>query len=371
VTGESITFITPGNLPDKVKEKIAINDEGEFEPIRGLSEIKNRLLADIFYGIGPMDKAGSGMSDVKDYMIEHNGQARYFLLDNDKFINCSLYQALQKSPKINNVAQSILKTEFYVTNLIPFKVIPDTMYFFPTREISIQAILDHLPRSNQIPIFITDINQNVENKKLISFANLNDYRSEFESIVNFEKYETNDFITFLNDDDKRKRFVWLVMRHWERYLDSLNESGLKVLYKKKRAFFELVSGIENKITYNSRLNRKATRAVVKKRETRRSVFHENEGVSYSIESFGDSWFLCLKPIYMFTQQDGKTPVANFLRSKYTTSRMKFDRNKNVDDDLHFWLKFVSQGDGTINIGGIGVENLILESSYVENEIPTK
>lgn len=371
VSGESITFITPGSFPKKIIDKVKVNDDGEFEPVRGLSEIRNRLLADIFYGIGPMDKAGSGMSDVKDYMIEHNGKAKYTVLKDDSGISCSLLQAIQKSPKINNIAQSIVKTEIYITNLIPFKVIPSGIYLFPTKDMSYQTIIQNLPQDDFLPIYTTDIHHDVSLKKLICFADLSKYKLKFETIVDFSKVEFIDTMEFLKDTDRRKRFVWLVMKHWERYLFSKYNSGLKVIYNKKRAFFELLSGHENKITYVSRLNRKTSRAVVKKRETKRRIFHENEGISYSIENFGNSWFMCVKPIYVFTQKDGKTPVANFLRSRYTTSRMKFDRNKNVEDDLHFWLKFLSSSEGTINIGGNDVYDLILESNYVENEIPIR
>jgi hypothetical protein len=49
--------------------------------------------------------------------------------------------------------------------------------------------------------------------------------------------------------------------------------------------------------------------------------------------------------------------------------MKFDRNKNVDDDLHFWLKYLSKNSSSINIGGNDIDDLILDNKYIENEIP--
>ena len=40
----------------------------------------------------------------------------------------------------------------------------------------------------------------------------------------------------------------------------------------------------------------------------------------------------------------------------------------VDDDLHFWLKFLSRGKSSLNIGGNDVDNLILDVKYLENEV---
>ena len=49
--------------------------------------------------------------------------------------------------------------------------------------------------------------------------------------------------------------------------------------------------------------------------------------------------------------------------------MKLDRNKNVDDDLTFWSRFVSGGNQTINIGQEHVGDLILEGQFVTIEVP--
>jgi hypothetical protein len=49
--------------------------------------------------------------------------------------------------------------------------------------------------------------------------------------------------------------------------------------------------------------------------------------------------------------------------------MKFDRNKNVDDDLTFWARLLSAGQPTINIGGVGVEDLLVDSEFASAEVP--
>ena len=72
---------------------------------------------------------------------------------------------------------------------------------------------------------------------------------------------------------------------------------------------------------------------------------------------------------MFTRKDGVTPLPGFERTRRSTSRIKFDRNRNVDDDLTFWARYLGQGKSVINLGGRGVENLILEATFFTVEVP--
>jgi hypothetical protein len=49
--------------------------------------------------------------------------------------------------------------------------------------------------------------------------------------------------------------------------------------------------------------------------------------------------------------------------------MKFDRNKNVDDDLTFWGRFLSHRHPVINLGGVDVDNMILDATFLTIEVP--
>ena len=71
----------------------------------------------------------------------------------------------------------------------------------------------------------------------------------------------------------------------------------------------------------------------------RARWFENEGFGYEIVDIGGLWCVRIKPFYMFT---GPTPEhpAFFPRAAKATSRMKFDRNKNVEADLAFWSSFL-------------------------------
>src|SRR3546814_11644562 len=72
---------------------------------------------------------------------------------------------------------------------------------------------------------------------------------------------------------------------------------------------------------------------------------------------------------MFTGRDARTPLPSFTRTSKATSRMKFDRNKNVEADLTFWSSFLSRGGETINIGQRHVEDLLIAAAFMTEQVP--
>ena len=84
---------------------------------------------------------------------------------------------------------------------------------------------------------------------------------------------------------------------------------------------------------------------------------------------GAFWGVRIKPFYMFTGRDAVTPLPSFLVASKSTRRIKFDRNKNVEADLTFWSSFLSRGNETINIGGLHVNDLLLDCSFLTVEVP--
>ena len=364
VPGTEISFVTPGGLPEKVMSSVTLRDGGKFEPIRNLSQIRNRFIADVFYGIGSMDKAGSGMSDVRDLMLSFDGRAEFWVRDKNSSLVSVLVQAAQQAPEISNVATPVVKSEVYTTNLLPFALIPQELYLIPFdgEHADVEAA-----QSQQVPIYIVD--WKASRKAVITFADLTPYAQYFPSNMDFKNQTSIPVDQFLLDKDRNRRFVWLLGRHLEEYIREFESDGLLQDHHKKRAYFGLLQGIENRINYLSRLNRRVSRSVVKRRVNGKYVYHENEGITYAIESYGSRWSLRLKPFYMFTGKDGVTPLPAFRRTKYATWRIKYDKNKNVDDDLHFWVKYLARGESTLNIGGKGVQNLLLEASYIECEVP--
>ena len=121
------------------------------------------------------------------------------------------------------------------------------------------------------------------------------------------------------------------------------------------------------IVWDSPQKRGNRREVVKQRNEERPWF-ENEGFGYALVYMSGRWYIRIKPFYMFTGRDGIRPLPGFERTRRSTRRIKFDRNKNVDDDLTFWARYLSRGQPAFDIGGHDVDNLLIDASFLTVEV---
>ena len=361
--GRSLLFENAGGLMPSIKKGVHLDSKGRFKPVRGLTEMRNPLLADVFFGIGSMDKEGSGLADVSDLALESGGKAEYGIGADNKSVRVSLWQPVQEAPGRSRVARPVARTELYVTNLLPFRVLPKTVYILPLRQnyVEIETPLfdaDDLPK--EAPLFIK------HSGCLWSFSNFMAFPSFADKKGFLGKVEQRSCEDLVKNPDSRILFVWLLNKHWEFFLYNW---PLIVENRRKRAFFQLKGKESTSITYLSKMNRKATRDVVKKRGEEPHVWFEHEAIRYSTTEFFGAWALQLRPTYVFTRADGETPLSPLAQTRRATRRMKFDRNPAVDNDLVFWARYLSQGQPTISIGNVGVSDLILDSEYLSSEVP--
>lgn len=365
IEGQSLTFTSPGGLPQAALNKIQPLGNGEFVPKRNVSEVRNGAIADIFWGLGPMDKAGSGLIDTQQLMLENGGSSRFSIHDDNASVEVTLLQPIRESAG-GNTALMRNKRDVYTTNLLSFSVFPEKLFFLPLRDkmlIDTPLFREDDGPLTELPIFIK------HDGNLISFANWEMFPNYANKHGLLEKLSSETVSDLGPWSEMLMR--WLLGKHWVFFLREKSAAGLRVEDRKRRAYFTLVPDTtQNVITYESRAKRKTRRAVVKRRERGETrVEHENEGIYYSIQRFASEWTLQLKPMYVFTGKDGQTPIPSWLTSKRATRRFKFDRNKNVDDDLAFWSKYLSEGKGVRNIGGVGVTDLILDFEYCSAEVP--
>ena len=71
---------------------------------------------------------------------------------------------------------------------------------------------------------------------------------------------------------------------------------------------------------------------------------------------------------MFAKRDGVTPLPGYMRTSKATRRIKFDRNANVESDLAFWARFLSQGARPSISATAHVDDLLLEGSFVTVDV---
>jgi hypothetical protein len=175
-----------------------------------------------------------------------------------------------------------------------------------------------------------------------------------------------------NDPEQRKILSWLLRKHFERHLIRFRRHGLVIeeaRRKGRRVYFEGRDGKPRQLIYDTPRRKGVRREVVKQRREDARAWFENEGFGFEVTQLDGLWAVRIKPFYMFTGRDAKTPLPSFARTSRATRRIKLDRNKNVDDDLTFWSRFLNEGAPTINIGQDHVDDLILEGTFLTIEVP--
>jgi hypothetical protein len=171
----------------------------------------------------------------------------------------------------------------------------------------------------------------------------------------------------------RAKFSWLARRHFERHLTGFGDRGLIIEKDKqgrpaRRSYFTAIKGNNRTIIYDTPLRKGVRRDVVKRRGEDRKAWFECEGFGYDVVQLAGVWGVRIKPFYMFIGRDGTKPLPGYMRTSKATRRIKYDRNANVESDLTFWARFLSQGAQTINIGNRHVDDLLLEGGFVTVDV---
>jgi hypothetical protein len=174
------------------------------------------------------------------------------------------------------------------------------------------------------------------------------------------------------DPDLARVLSWLLRKHFEGQLRCLHGRGLMLEAERRtnrRAYFFGEHSGSRLLVYDTPARRSVEREVVKQRGERPRVWFENEGIAYEIARLGSLWGVRVKPFYMFTGPDARTPLPGYARTAKATRRMKYDRNQSVESDLTFWARFVSQGAPVLNLGRGPIEDLLLEGAFVSLDVP--
>lgn len=362
--GQSLTFSNPGGLVAEVRRRVEVQPDGSFQPKRDVSHCRNQVLADIFCGLGQMDKQGSGLPDVQEAMPKHGGHAEFHVRDGNTHLEVKLLQAEQPAAS-QPVANRRTQTEVYTTNLLAFKLMPTKVYQIPTFDPNLRRpIFQSDEEREHLPLCLPT------GGWLTSFADLRQTPSFSERHGSLAMLHEWDRDEFLSDEVRQRHFVWLVGLHWRRRLTRFRSDGLYDDFRCKRAFFHLLNGQANTIAYTSWLGRRARRDVVKARGEQKQE-HENEGFGYRVVEMGGEWAIQVNPNYVFTGPDGRTPLPPRFQSSRSTRRMKFDRNKMVGDDLMFWSRYLGEESEAVNLGLGWNDDLLLDMRFVFAELPVE
>ncbi len=361
IPGAEIAFVNPGGLTQKLAGRVSLEDDGRFVPSASITDQRNPSLCDIFFGINAMERAGTGLIDVSKLMLEWGGASAFYHFSKEYQFKARVVRP-EASAGSRIVARSNVPTGLYVLNALPLTVVPDHISI-----VRLKTPLRHRPLSLELSNCGTFIDRGNE---LWSFVPLATLTASLDAIVDREASTSAARKKMEAVPDTKRVVSWLLRKHWERFVESFKEQGLILEEgRRHRAYFEGRDEDGRTVIWNSSQRRGNRRDVVKKRADGPRTWFENEGFGYEVIEVGGIWCVRIKPFYMFTGRNARTPLPSFARTGKATSRMKFDRNKNVEADLVFWSSFLGRGSETINVGGLHVNDLILEASFLTVEVP--
>ncbi len=356
-----IVFSNPGGLTQKLVARVALDVDGRITVSERVTDQRNPSLCDIFFGISAMERAGTGLMDVTQMMRECGGASAFYHHGSEPRFEARVAQP-QASAGSRAVARSDTATGLYILNVLPFAVIPDELSI-----VRLTMPLRERPRTLDLSECGLFVDRGTE---LWSFVPLPILTSLLDPIVDQSASMTVARTTVETNPDAKRALSWLLRKHWERHLNGFEADGLILEDRRKhRAYFEGTGENGRTIIWNSAQRRGNRRDVVKRRADGLRAWFENEGFGYDVVEIGGLWCVRIKPFYMFTGRNARTPLPSFTRTAKATSRMKFDRNKNVEADLVFWSSFLGRGNETINIGHRHVDDLLVEGSFLTVEVP--
>ena len=357
--GDRIEFLNSGGLPQQVISKVQMADSGQFNPRRSVSAIRNPGLADIFAGWGRMEKAGTGLVDTEELVRQNGGDAAFYSEGGNTSFRAVLLQPRQKERK--KQATALPRTPFgvFVTNHLRFVRVPEAITI---AEVKNQSNSQQSEDQIQLQGFETNVQRPLvirQKTRVLSFAPLKTVGD-----VAAIQMSVNEFLKLPGG---WTGFVWLMREHFAVYLGRLESTGLIQLSDGHRAYFRRIDDEKTTIRYAGQRGQPVKRDVVKRREGAKYVIHENEGIVYSVVNLDGHWAMQIKPFYMFTSEDGITPLSGIRRISLSTRRMKFDRNANVLSDLNFWARFLAQGNASIQLSPSSEYDLILNGAFEQFE----
>jgi hypothetical protein len=360
--GRSATFRNPGGLSELVAQRVMPDDAGRFRPVPNVSDLRNRALCDVFFAIQAMEREGTGLSDVEELARERGGDSAF---THDARNGMFIAQLLQPVPSVGskNIARDDRSTEGYIFNTLPFASMPSTISIVRLK-VPLKSRPDDVPL-DEVGTFIH------HEEELWSFVPLPILIGLLGPIADTAASRDPGLNEIEADLERRKIVSWLLRKHFERYLSRFEAQGLILEESRKkgrRAYFMGRDGKPRKLIYDTPRRKAVLREVGKQRAEGARTWFENEGFGYEVTQLDGVWAVRIKPFYMFTGRDAKKPLPAFARASRATRRVKLDRNKNVEDDLTFWGRFLSEGRSTINIGQDHVDDLILEGQFLTIEV---
>lgn len=346
LTARELTVVSPGGLVPGLRAD-RLGEPGE----RGY---RNHVVADLLFGCGAMDKAGSGLADVRRWTRQAGGHAHFGPSESGGNFVVSLTSRDVDPDPVTGTADAG-DVEHFVVNAFPVEV-SGPIYELPADVRSRHEVYEAQPRAIRAPAFAFDYG-----KRLLSFTD----PATVPGFVALGDGPVREIpLADLLDGDQDERLVVQMLNTV--VLDWAFERGLYRDPQGRRLWFPRGDAGPTEVTYRARV-REATRTVTRpniSRATGSVRFWEHEAIRFSFRRYGDDWVLHIVPTFVFTT-DGYGELLRGPRvGPLATRRMARDFNPQVQNDLYFW-RWVLMGEET---RAQLCDNVALTSGFIERDV---
>lgn len=308
VTARQLQVISPGT----VMPTVDVEELGR----PGVKAYRNPVVANVLYGAGAMDKAGSGITDVMRWARQAGGEASFGLTaDGSSFVATMTARDVDLN-EVTGTADAGQLEHFTVNALLVDP--PPLIHLARTSYRNHGRVFDDHPGISLPPFTL-------HRGKAAAFVPFTGELGQIGTGV-------GDPIGIADDPRLGVELLNRELLQWARARD------LYVHPPSVRMWFPRDAGGAREVTYRARV-REATRTVTKPQlaaDGQRVRHWVHEAVRASFRKYGDTWVLHLVPTIVFTT-DG---YGNLLRgpkvSPMATRALARDFNPQVHNDLYFW-----------------------------------
>ena len=337
-TDVSLRVVSPGGLvPDLDPQRL-----GE----RGVRSYRNPVVANFLFGVGTVDKAGSGLADVRKWSDLNHGGVTFGPARNNSVFVATLHARPERPDPVTRTADPSEGTDVFTSNLLPVRI-EGTVHRAETEVDNIWDILNAHPREELPPFVLT------RRGELITFTDLRDRTNPlFEHVTGVvSRHPAREMH---GESDEERLLVQLLNRSLHRHARSIK---LEVVPWDNRIYYPSDNDEPRKITYKARV-RDATRTVAKPIRARASEnirFWEHQAMRFQFRRFGADWGLLLVPGWVFTTDGCRDILRGPRVGPLSTRRAARDYNPNVLSHLHFWAWTLCQGASEVTLPGGAVQ----------------
>ena len=307
---------------------------------------RNPNLAEAFWGLGYVDKAGSGLVDAYRSLAEAGAKASFEIPpDNDRFIATASISHLEIDLSTRTALPR--RPTMYWGNATEFLAIPRTVH-------SAKANITHpresatLAGARWLPPFA------LRTGKLFTFADLAEPNSPFTAMIDLGSVERQNLQDTYQNASTERIPAELLKKAIE---TRMGQCGMRVDRRRNRAYYRCDRQDARYKDYSTMSGRLMRRRVARWPQQLNRGYCEHEAVNYKITKYGESWVLTLQPTYVVTLDGVSEQLPSNDHTSVVSSLLSDHYNPKVLSDVRFWFRQLETSNGVISIdvGGVFVE----------------